>query len=291
MLFSILCTLAEQVALYLPLVLGAYCAFSLLRIPYLALESAYLFGAICSSRFMLLDCPYLIASFGSCIAALVGGTIAGMVAYGIQYYLRVSFLLSSIITIGLFHGINQFILNGAHVSVHKYSSLLSFLPSVDGYPQLTSLLLFAACILLVFFFFTRSSLGISCGIYGNNPHFFDHYGISGHFIVFAGVVMSSAMAGISGFFAACMNGFADISMAFGINLFCIMALIVGRVLAKGSAVVIPFVGLLVYFIMQQALLKMHFDSRYFTMMQALLVCVLLYVMQRYTKGKNYELGL
>lgn len=36
----------EQTLIYLPLVLGAYCSISLVKVPDLSIEAAYVFGAI-----------------------------------------------------------------------------------------------------------------------------------------------------------------------------------------------------------------------------------------------------
>ena len=292
MLLHIFCTILEQTCIYIPLILGAYCSFSLLNVPFLAIESAYVFGALMASNIVSLNLPSFLVLILSCISALIGGMLVGLVTYSIKYYLRISFLLASIISMGLFHGINQLIINGAHISLRTSGDLLSFIPSLSAYPQLTTLFMFAVLIIGLFFYFKKSALGVSCSIYGNNSDFFEHYNISGNFVQLAGISISSMLAGISGFFSAGMNGFADISMGFGINLLCITVLILGRTFTKNKfTVAIPIIGVGTYFIMQQMLLRINFDSRYFTMVQAIVVFVILLLTQSFAKGKNYELGL
>lgn len=291
-MIHIVCALLEQTGLYLPLLLGAYCVFSLLQIPFLALENAYTFGALCASTCLTLTLSPVLSGILTFCAALFGGAFVGIIAYVIKQHTQVSFLLASIIIRGLFHGINQFILQGSHISVHPRYPILSFLPSLYEYPQLSTLLFFALILSIIFFYFTRSSLGMSCALYGNNHHFFEHYGISTHYIVFIGICLSSALAGLSGFLVATINGFADISMGFGVNLLSIIMLILGKsIIAKKYTLAIPLIGLISYLLIQQLLLKIHFNSQYFTMVQSLIICIILYISQTLAKGKQYELGL
>ncbi len=293
-MFYIVCTILEQISIYLPLLLGAYCAFSLLKVPFLALETAYVFGALTASYSYstFLNLPSYSTLVLSCSAALLGGMTVGLITYAVKITTRISFLLASIISMGLFHGINQLVLKGTHISLPTSSTILALFPLIPSYPQLIVLCSIACIIAGIFFYFTRSALGMSCGVYGNNPDFFEHYGISGDFIQLIGIVISSMLAGISGFLSAFMNGFADISIGFGINLLAITALILGRTCIKTKyTAIIPLVGMIIYCFLQQFLLRINFDSRYFTMIQALVILVLLGLVQTFVKGKKYELGL
>jgi ABC-type uncharacterized transport system permease subunit len=67
-------------------------------------------------------------------------------------------------------------------------------------------------------------------------------------------------------------------------LLCITALILGKSLVstkKPFSLYIPLVGTSAYFAMQQVLLKMGFNLKYFTAVQALLVlCILVYTYRK-----------
>jgi putative tryptophan/tyrosine transport system permease protein len=288
-LYSVL----EQIAIFTPLVLGAYCAFSLLKIPYLALESSYVFGAIfghCMSN--VFPTKFVALPFIPLLCSAAGGMIVGLVTYGIRCSTRASFLLASIITTGLFHGIHQLVLQGTHISVPHGARVLAILPAPDSYPQLTTLLLIASLIGTLFFLFGKSAIGISCAIYGDNPHFFSHYAISTHWIECVGATVASILGGVSGFLNASMNGFADISMGFGINLLCITSLILGRTIIKNwYSMTIPLCGIVFYFIVQQMLLHTPIDSQYFTMIQALIIFIILLLAHLFSRKGTYELGL
>ncbi|MDR3646984.1 MAG: hypothetical protein P4L22_05595 [Candidatus Babeliales bacterium] len=290
-MLNIILTILEPAAIYLPLLLGAYCAFSLLKVPYLAIESAFVFGALLASHIMFLKMPILVILILSILTAMLAGAIVGLVTFAVKYYAKVSFLLASIISIGFFHGINQFVIHGSHVSLGM-NNLLSIIPSTREYPHLATLLVISSIIICVFYFFIKSQIGTSCAIYGNNPHFFEHYNISANYVCIIGILLSSSLAGLSGFLSAYNNGFADISMGFGINLLCITALVLGKTfISKKYSFIIPCIGILIYLIIQQFLLKINFDSQYFSTVQAIVVFLLLAFTQKLAKGKRYELGL
>jgi putative ABC transport system permease protein len=290
-MLNIILTILEQGAIYLPLVLGAYCAFSLLKIPYLAIESAFVFGALLTSHAIFLKLPILVVLLVSLFVAMLAGAMVGLLTFAIKYYAKVSFLLASIISIGFFHGINQFVIRGAHISLNV-DKILSILPSVRAYPHLTTLIIISFFIIMLFYIFIKSQIGLSCAIYGNNSNFFEHYNISTNYVCIIGIIISSSLAGLSGFLSAYNNGFADISMGFGINLLCITALVLGKTFSNRKySFIIPCIGILIYLIIQQFLLKINFDSQYFSTVQAVVVFLLLTMTQKFTKEKSNELGL
>ena len=130
----------------------------------------------------------------------------------------------------------------------------------------------------------RTQIGYSYAVYGNNPQFFSNYGISTSFVFITGVMLANALAGLSGYLFAQSNSFIELNMGVGKVLLCITALILGKSLVstkKPFSLYIPLVGTSAYFAMQQVLLKMGFNLKYFTAVQALLVlCILVYTYRK-----------
>jgi ABC-type uncharacterized transport system permease subunit len=93
-----------------------------------------------------------------------------------------------------------------------------------------------------------------------------------------GTVIANACAGLSGYLHAQTTGFVDITMALNKSLLCLTALIFGKVVVRSAAIShlgYPIMGGIVYFIVQYGLLFIGFDSRLFTLMQALTMCIVL----------------
>lgn len=258
MIFSIL----EQALIALPLIVGAYLTLSLLKLPDFSIESAYLFGAVAAFLAQDLPLPFVI------LIAMGGGMIVGTVVSVLNQLLHIPFLLAAIVTNGVFHGLTQYFLG---------TSMASF-RLVFPISELTLLLCVAAGILLIFSFGMRSQFGYSLAIYGNNPHFFQHHSISGRYIVFLGVILGHACAGLSGFLFAQSNGFVDLTMNFGVILLCLTTLMIGKFFLSTPRphLLIPLIGVVIFFLIQQSLLRMGLNLKYFNAFQALFILVILY---------------
>lgn len=202
--------------------------------------------------------------------------VVGLLAGFLTQRAKLPHLLSSILVIGLFHGITQYVLGGSFFSVGQFALGDG---TVCGLRiDLFVLLILFICLFLVGTLFFKSQLGMSLFIYGDNPQFFQNYNISTTFVLITGLCVASSLAGLSGYLDVQASGFVDMNMGAGRALFCITSLILGKAFVKrggGGTVLVPFLGVAIYFILQQALLRVGFDLRYFTMVQAAVVlCVL-----------------
>lgn len=288
-IFDLTLLTSEQIFLHIPLLLGAYLLLVLFKMPLLALEAAYVFGALFSAKMLF----YSHSLFITTVAGFVGGMLVGITLYCLYLITQTSLLFSNIITIGIFHGLNQAILGkGVHISVHQYSWLLTFLPGIHSYPNITTLLLVAGIVLLLFYCFSRTALYLCFKVYGSNNTIFSHYKISQRYVECTGIILGCGLAGISGILVALHSGFADTSMGTGIILLCLMTLILGKlVIANNYNFFIICVGLLLYFIIQQILLNTAFDTRYFMAIRAVFIVLLLLIINNVGRRDSYDFGL
>src|SRR5579871_1449054 len=96
--------ITEQALMHFPLILGAYITVSLMKLPDLSIESAYVFGAICAAKMVPL-CAHLPLPFAIAIimgTSMVAGACVGLFSSLLTHKARIPHLLSSIITIGIF---------------------------------------------------------------------------------------------------------------------------------------------------------------------------------------------
>ena len=128
------------------------------------------------------------------------------------------------------------------------------------------------------YFFLKTQLGFSFSVFGNNQNFFEHYGVSKAFVCCSGVMLANALAGLSGYFVVQSSGFVDVNAGLGIALFSVTTLILGKTICTSKrpfSIAIPVFGVLAYCSIQQLLLKVGFNLKYFTMIQSGLVLVIL----------------
>lgn len=270
----------EQAFLYFPLVLGAYISISLMKLPDLSIESAYVFGAIMATKILPLHevLPSWLLFICVIGSAIIGGLAVGCVSSFFTQFAKVPHLLSSILTVGLFHGISQFVLGSANVSLASYLNPLTASTWLPSNPEIP--VLFGAFIILFLlgFLFLKTQLGYSLFVFGNNQRFFENYGISKVYIGCVGIMISNSLAGIAGYFVAQSSGFVDVGAGFGIGLFSITMLVLGKTLyvcKKPFSIWVPVLGVIAYCIIQQLLLKVGFNLKYFTMIQSGIVLLLL----------------
>jgi putative ABC transport system permease protein len=172
------------------------------------------------------------------------------------------FLLGAILTNGFFHGLAQLALGGALYSFKGEAISNIYFP-----------LMASALLLGTMFFILRSQFGKSLAIYGNNPRFFKQHGISTSYIVMGGIALANACAGLGGYLFAQSNGFVDLSINYGVILVCLTALTLGKMAIhqEGPSLIVPVTGVVAFFILQQFLLKLGMDLKYFNAVQAIFV--------------------
>lgn len=297
-MIDMLLIVCEQAFLYFPLVLGAYISISLLKVPDLSIESAYVFGAICAARLIpqLQLLPLPVALGCAMLVSLLGGLTVGGVVFLFTRSFHVPHLLASVLTIGLFHGVNQFVLGTASFSLAAFENPLACFNFVSAHPEFFVLSVLFIILWIMGAILLQTQLGYSFVIYGNNSAFFSNYGISSKYVFGCGLLLANALAGLSGYCVAQSSSFVDIGAGFGMALFSVTCLILGKALVPQRlfSIFVPVVGIIAYCIIQQLLLKIGFNLKYFTMIQSAIVLGILINQYRHgalRKSKIDNLGV
>ncbi len=293
-MFNFFMIIVEQSMIYLPLVLGSYVSFSLLKIPDLSLETSYLIGAFCGSYALQITHGYSLSVALVCTvcASMFGGMLVGLVSSCMTRFGHIPHLLATIVTFGLFQGIFLMV-SQPYVSLAKYHNVFMAFPYFTKHPELLTLIVinFVICCACVYLFHTQ--LGYSFVIFGNNPEFFKHFQISTDYVFIMGVVIANGFSGLAGFFFAQTNSLVEMNMGVGKALFCITVLIVGKAFVRNAknSILVPISGIIFYFGLQQLLLKVGFNLKYFTMVQSLLVFVVLLTVYTKNRVQHDQLGV
>lgn len=290
-MIDFLMIILEQAAISLPLALGSYISFSLLKVPDLSIESSYLFGALCAGSALALqvDCctSFSLAMVLACAA--VGGMLVGLVTACISSFGNIPYLLCAIISTGIFHGL-FLCLSGPYQSLSSYKNPLALsIPST--HPELIAIAILSFLLLVLFSIIFRRQIGFAWLIFGQSPRFFDLFSISKRFVFISGILMANALAGIAGYLFAQTNNLIEINMGLGKALFSITALILGKACISSSraTILIPLCGTVLYFSLQQFLLCIGLNVLYFSAIQAIVILVILLVF--YKKETIDQLGV
>lgn len=279
-MLSQLAVCIDQAIIYMPMVIGAFISISLMKIPDLSLESAFTAGAIAAYHLLKLNLDihqYFLLPLVIMVSFL-GGMVVGITSSILTSLCKFPHLLSSIITTGLFHGINLLVLGTCNASFTSCSNPFSSGNLSNYLYERYYIFAIVVIVYLITYVLYKSQLGIAFSIYGRNKQFFKRHGISERYVFMSGVIISNGFVGISGFLCAYTQGFVDTGMGVSIALLALTALILGKVmLGKNNALYIPIVGSCSYFVIQQGLLHVGFDLKFFTTVQALLVLTILVI--------------
>lgn len=286
---ELLFVILEQVCIHIPFVLGSYITLSLLKAPDFSIESAYVFGAFLASHMLSLTTtlPIAFALPLVIVTSMLGGAIVGLTSSLLTQKGGLPHLLSGILTFGLFHGIVQ-VISATYVSLGNSSNPLMMLPLLARHPELPMLALISSILIACICYIFRAQLGYAWAIYGNNPTFFAHYGISSMYVFMTGIICGNALAGLSGYLFAQSSGFAEITMGSGKLLLAITVIILGKACGfahKTFTLAVPLLGVCAYFVLQQLLLKVGFNLKYFTAIQACIVITILLCMYKRRSSK------
>jgi len=280
----------ESCALYIPLMIGAYITFSLMKIPYFSIETSFVTGAIIASKMLVYmhDYPLIITLIAVCSTSIVGGCLIGIITACITTIGKIPHLLANVITIGIGYGINLFLLQGSYQSLAHLKNPL-ILMSDSQNPELAVLVLISVGIIILCYLFLKTQLGMCIKIYGNNSLFFKHYAISTSYIVSCGEIIASGLAGLSGYFIAQSSGFIDVNAGNGLTLFCLTALILGKTFLSrhnANSFMMPLAGLIIYTFLQQCIISSGVDLKYFTLIQSLIITAILIKKYRHTEQRT-----
>lgn len=254
---NILVTALEQSLIMLPLILGIYISYRILKITDLTVDGTYVLGAAVFARTISLGL------FPALIFAVISGGIIGSIVSFMQKNNRINGLIAGILASFMLYSVNLQIMQRPNISVLGMPTLLSILDLENWLVPLiiiNCLIIFAVIILL------KGKLGLFLRAFGFNKDLLINLGKPAELYRTLGLSISNCLAALTGTLSAQINGFADINMGFGVALVGIGAIVIGRhILIHANnfnafkEIFSCFIGILFYFIALSVLLRIGID--------------------------------
>lgn len=255
---------------YVPLVLGIFLSFRVLKITDLTADGSFVLGGGLFAKLWIEGLPY-----GFCImGGLAGGFCVGLFLAYLQKRDRMPALVASIICVFMLHSFNLLVMGRPniplllkptpfHIMADRYeaASPLCFL-GVMG--MVVTLLL---CVL-------QTRLGLLARAFGSNKALLLKRGYRPDLIRSLGLASSNTLYALSGIACVHVQKFADINMGMGVALMGIGAVMIGRHLFQRLSLVVEdrfkadrdvlacVFGLVIYFTLMFQLLSFGVDPLY-----------------------------
>lgn len=271
---------------FIPLAIGIAISYNILRATDMTLDGSFVLGAAVFAKCVVSN----ISPTFACIFAMFAGAIAGMMTAFIQRGGRVDPLLSGILATFILSSINLIIMNKPNIGLLSTPTLLSQAFNVSDLAAIGVLTSLVLLICLPIFLLLKSRYGLRLRAFGDNPTLLKRLGKNIELYRLSGFALTNCLAAYAGCLTAQSIGYADIGMGFGMTLTGIGAIILGHLCVQkflkvqyfriGMELVACLLGILLYFISLNFLLRINIDPIYLKMILGILLAIFLRVAVR-----------
>ncbi len=184
------------------------------------------------------------------------------------------------------HGAFFFIVGSTNVNLYSGLTFSNFIANTPEWIRGGIPLIIALCVAWSVNIVLSSCLGLAMRTFGSNPNLLSQLGKSSETYRTLGLALSNGAAGISGALTAQQNGYADVSMGFGVTLIGIATVLIGAHLIKNisgsnrlttiSSLAGCFLGAFIYFLFIRLLLISGISPLYLKSVFALVLGIGLY---------------
>lgn len=203
--------------------IGVYITFKILDFPDMTADGSYTMGAAISAATLAGGLNPLVGV----LLAVVGGALAGMVTGLLHIKVKISNLLSGILTMGMLYSINLRIMGKSNIPLFTFPNLFK-----GDIPPVVISLIFVLIAKILLDLFLKTGLGYTLKGVGDNEQMIKSLGINIGNIKILGLMISNALISLSGALMAQFQGFADVTMGIGTLVLGIASIIIGLTLFK-----------------------------------------------------------
>ena len=213
--------------IYALLALGIFVSYRILGVADLTVEGSFTAGAAVSAVFVVAGHPFL-----GIFAVMLVGVLSGLCSAFLQTKMKIQPILAGILTMTALHSVNLAIMGGRpNIPMLREETMFTIFAHFAGSMQLARIALPVTIVLLAgiwlgVFFHTR--LGLSVRATGDNEDMVRASSINSTFTKSVGLAIGNTLAALSGGIIAQYQGFADISMGFGMVVVALASLIIGE---------------------------------------------------------------
>lgn len=276
------------------MVLGVYITFRILNFADLTVDGSFTLGGAIAARL-------IISGFNpvpALIFALAGGACAGAVTGLLHTRLKITELLSGILTMTALYSINLRVMGrAANLSLLRADTLITKLNSlnpISGHSNWIILLFFIVVnvvIKLLIDWFLRTEYGMALRATGDNEIMIKGLGVNTDNTKLFGLALSNGLVAFCGGLVAQYQGFADIGMGVGTVVAGLAGVIIGEIIFGASTVfrasLAAIGGSVVYRVVIGIALNLGFDASDLKLVTAVLVIIALSV-PKFKKLKNMK---
>ena len=251
MSISLLLHALEQGLVFGIMVLGVFITYKILDFPDLTVEGTFPLGAAVAAKVIFSGGDPLWGTF----LAIIAGSLAGLITGLLHTKLKLTNLLSGILTMTLLYSLNLRIMGRPNIPLLGKVTLLeeikNFFPNLSMDYLIPFFFLFIVIIIkFILDYFLSTEIGLTIVATGDNEQMIKSLGVNTDFTKIVGLCISNALVGLSGALFAQYSGFADVNMGLGTVVSGLACVIIGISIIKIPTIfwrtIAVLVGSLIY---------------------------------------------
>jgi putative ABC transport system permease protein len=241
----------EQGLVFGIMVLGVFITYKILDFPDLTVEGTFPLGAAVAAKVIFSGGDPLWGTF----LAIIAGSLAGLITGLLHTKLKLTNLLSGILTMTLLYSLNLRIMGRPNIPLLGKVTLLeeikNFFPNLSMDYLIPFFFLFIVIIIkFILDYFLSTEIGLTIIATGDNEQMIKSLGVNTDFTKIVGLCLSNALVGLSGALFAQYSGFADVNMGLGTVVSGLACVIIGISIIKIPTIfwrtIAVLVGSLIY---------------------------------------------
>lgn len=277
MIFYLFIATLAQGAIFAIVALGLVLTFQVVRFPDLTPDGTFtLGGAVVAKTIYVTSSPIL-----GVLAAILGGSAAGLLTGFLSEKLRINRILSGILVMTMLYTISLRVMGKGNMQLLNKKTIFSPVESIDPRGLLIALLLFiiaALCYLLVWLLL-RSEVGLLLRATGQNPSMVQMTAKNANKYMLFGVALSNSVIALGGALACQHYGFADINLGFGTLVSGLACLFLGRSVIQSKSLFgvlsASFTGAFLYIFVRNIALRVGLEATDLKLVTGLIVILIL----------------
>lgn len=276
-----------QALLFIPLAFGISISYNILRATDMTIDGSFVLGAAVFASLVTHGYSPLFAT----ALALLCGSMAGILSATIQRGGRVDSLLAGVLATFILSSVNLCIMGKPNISLLTQRTLVSSAFEQNDFYGWLLVACYSFLLCASIFIILKSRFGLTLRAFGDNPTLLKRLGKNIEAYRLSGFAISNMLAAGSGCLTAQAIGYADVSMGLGMTLTGIGAIILGQQVLRrfnsrsnfriGSEFLACLMGVIIYFLSLNMLLRVGIDPIYLKMILGLILIFFLRSAVRY----------
>lgn len=230
----------EQGLIYSIMALGVYISYHILDFPDLSVDGTFPFGAALTAMLLLNGVnPWL-----ACLLAAIGGGLAGLITGLLHVKLKITDLLSGILTMTALWSVNLAVAKTSLLSLYGTETIfsspaLSFLPgSNSAWDVLVVVLILALLTKWILDWYLMTKSGMLLRATGDNPQLVTSLGKNAGTVKILGLAIGNSFSAFAGAVLCQQQKYFDVNMGTGMIVMGLASVIIGMTLFRK----VPFIG-------------------------------------------------